>query len=308
MKKEKSCICVIAGHIKPNSLQHTCTVSNIKYLSEVSQKIILINSYKNPSINEEIESKYKDLDIEFIDSINYAGLGHAKWSYCIDNHVDQDFYTDILLTNDSFLLVNSIESMRDLHYTEKYDFTGIVSSREGSWHTQDFLRFYKMKNANKLSSWYKEYQAMMSITGIVEDLTIEEFYQNEKKMISAEINSTSIFPTVGCRYILPLTYKKNIHFDDEMLMDYLQNKDYPVVKIKKMNYTYYNDKSMPKDFNHKTYLQINKDLPFTSKEECVQHFKNHGMMEGRFYKHKQKKELPNYLKPFIEKEIGDVCN
>ena len=56
-----------------------------------------------------------------------------------------------------------------------------------------------------------------------------------------EINSSYIFKNVKVLYKNDISYNGNIHFDNKYLEDYLLNKNYPIIKIKKILGNYYFD-------------------------------------------------------------------
>lgn len=296
-------ICIISAH-SSDADKIVSTAMNIKYLSEISDKIVIVNSkefLKLDPLRNQIEQKYQDVDIEYHYCANLNSLCHGKWCFYIDNFYQHD-YDNIILTNDSFLVIKSLQKVLNLHTKANANMTGLVSSREQKWHCQDFFRIYNKESLKEIITFYKR---SISHSGLMEDVEIldkKRFLDSYHACVKAEIESCQQFSGIECYYTLPLSYKKNINFDNDMLQDYIENKDYPVVKVKKINFTCYKDdysNKLPEDFDAFSYLECNADLPFTKQEYLEEHFMKHGFLEGRMYKKNQELQYPEYLKPHI---------
>lgn len=304
---EKS-LCVIAAH--PSSDLHIkSTVSNIKYFLEICDKIVIVGSKefkKSDPLKDAITKTYPDTEIEYHYFANTANLCHGKWTNYIDNIYEFD-HENILLTNDSFLAIKSLLPLKDMHLSEQNEMTGLVSSREGMWHCQDFIRFYNNDHIKKLIRFYKECNAKHSHFKLVSELDRKRMQQHYDFCVEAERFSCQLFSKQGCLFTLPLSYKKNLNFDNEMLELYIKEKDYPVVKIRKIKYTYYQEdfsEKLPEDFDPEEYKLVNMDLELFSQQMLADHFMKHGSREGRLYKKDQKIILPNFIKSAISKEIS----
>lgn len=306
----KNNLCIIAAHTTSN-LQLDCVCSNLKYFQEISDKIVIVNSKEfrtNDKLKEEIDKKYPDIDIEYQYCANLVNLCHGKWLYYLDNFYYGD-YENLILTNDSFLVINTLKPLVNLHLSENYEMTGLVSSREGKWHCQDFIRLYSNASINKIINFYKENNIKYGHYKLVEEVDNKRKNAHYGYCIEAERESCQLFSKQACLYTLPLSYKKNINFDNDKLKEYIEEKSYPIVKIRKLNFTTYTkdySNNLPEDFDHAEYKSINTDLPFHSKEKLEEHFKQYGHKEGRLYKPNQSVILPEYIQKKVKKEIGYV--
>lgn len=300
-------LCLIAAHTaKKNNIE--CLVANIKYFSKISDKIVIINSKEfrnNDDVKKLIANKYNNINIEYHYCANLVNLCHGKWLYYLDNFYNGD-YENLILTNDSFLVINNLQPMLDLHNSESYEMTGLVSSREGKWHCQDFIRIYSNSSIKKIIDFYKENNLKYGHYKHVDEVDNKRKIKHYEFCIEAERDSCQLFSKQSCLYTLPLSYKKNINFDNKLLEEYITKKDYPIIKIKKMYFTTYDQdysKNLPKDFDHTQYKALNNDLPFHSKDQLEKHFKDYGCAEGRLYKRGQEIILPDFIKRNIKKEL-----
>lgn len=302
-------LCVIAVHSGDNfSIRSTC--SNIKYLKEISDKIVVVNSKNfidNDPLKGCIVKEYGEKDIEFHYCANLISLNHGKWTFYIDNIYRND-YDHIILTNDTFLIIDTLIPFMELHLSENYEMTGLISSREGGWHCQDFLRAYNQESINKAINFYKEKIILNGLFLDVTDVDTTRFYESHKALVEAEISSCQIYSNQACLYTLPLTYKKNLNFDNEKLKEYIETKGYPIIKHRKLRLTEYKRKAIPKDFNAQEYKSINPDLQFPTEVELTKHFKDYGLHEGRLYKKGQNVNLPEYIEKAIEGELYAELN
>ena len=302
-------LCVIAAHTS-SDMHINAACSNIKYLLEIADKVVIVNSKDfevSDRLKEKITSTYPDVDIQYKYCHNYVNLCHGKWCHYLENFYNYD-YEHVLLTNDSFLVINSLKPFKDLHSSKEYEMTGLVSSREGRWHCQDWMRLYRNSSIKTLTSFYQECAAKYNHFKLVSEVDNVRRNHHYSWCVRAEIDSTQLFSPQACLYTLPLGYKSNIHFDNEMLEEYIVNKKYPVVKLKKLNYTIYDEdysKELPDDFDTQQYKFMNPDLQFNNKTHLEQHFMNHGCKEGRLYKCNQKVVIPNYIKQAVKKELLD---
>lgn len=303
----KDTICVIASH--PSSDLHVkCISSNIKYFDEISDKIVIVLSREfqnDDTLKNAINKQYPELNIEYHYFANTANLCHGKWTNYMQNIYDFD-YSNIILTNDSFLVINSLKSLKDLHDSDSYEMTGLVSSREGQWHCQDFLRIYRNEHIKKLINFYNECNARFSHFHLVSDLDNKRLKEHYDNCVGAERQSCQLFSKQSCLFTLPLSYKRNINFDNDLLKEYIEKKNYPIVKIRKLNFTFYEkdySEKLPENFDHLEYKKLNTDLPFSEKESLENHFMKHGHFEGRLYGQTQKINLPDYIKNAIKGEI-----
>ena len=302
-------LCVIAAHSSDElSIKSTC--SNIKYFKEISDKIVIVNSKEfvdYDPLKKCIAKQYGEKDIEFHYCANLISLNHGKWIFYIDNIYKHD-YEHVILTNDTFLVIDTLIPFIELHHSKEHEMTGLISSREGSWHCQDFLRVYNNEAINKAIAFYKEQNILNGLFLDVTDVDATRFQEAHKALVQSEISSCQIHSHQSCLYTMPLTYKKNLNFDNEKLKEYIEEKGYPIIKHRKMHLTEYKRKMIPKDFNPQEYKSVNTDLQFQTEKELTEHFKNHGLHEGRLYKKNQKINLPEYIEKAIEGELNAELN
>ena len=196
---------------------------------------------------------------------NNKFLGQWKWLHTLEKIKNN--FNSFILTNDSFIITRELKDFEEL-FLKDYDMVSIVDSNEGKHHYMDFLRYYSKNCVEELMYFFKEnFNKCSTLLDIINNL---------------EIESTFITSNRSCLYSVDSNYKKNIHFDDNMNDYYLNQLNYPIVKIKKLKYNCYKDQ--PPDFNPKEYKNLHMDLKEMSDKEATIHFKNHGYHEGRPYK------------------------
>jgi len=298
-------LCVIAVH-SDNDLSIKSTCSNIKYFKEISDKIVIVNSKEfidDDPLKKCIDKQYDDKNIEFHYCANLISLNHGKWIFYIDNIYKHD-YDHVILTNDSFLIIDTIIPFIELHLSDNYEMTGMISSREGGWHCQDFLRAYNSDGIIKAVEFYKEKNILNGLFLDVKDVDATRYQEAHKALVNSEIESCQVYSKQACLYTLPLTYKKNLNFDNETLKEYIEDKAYPIIKHRKLGFTEYKRKIIPKDFNPQEYKSINPDLNFPTEQELTQHFKEYGLHEGRLYKKDQEVNLPEFIAKAVEGELN----
>ena len=298
-------LCVISVH-SDNDLSIKSTCSNIKYLKEISDKIVIVNSKEfidDDPLKKCIVKEYGDKNIEFHYCANLISLNHGKWIFYIDNLYKDDF-DHVVLTNDTFLIIDTLMPFLELHLSDNYEMTGLVSSREYAWHCQDFLRIYNSTAIAKAISFYKEKIILNGLFLGVDDVDGTRYHEARRALIEAEISSCQIYSNQACLYTLPLSYKKNMNFDNEKLREYIEKKGYPVIKHRKLGFTEYKRKGLPKDFKPQDYKNLNPDLVLRSEEESTEHFKDYGVYEGRLYKQNQIVNTPDFIEKAIEGELN----
>jgi hypothetical protein len=88
----------------------------------------------------------------------------------------------------------------------------------------------------------------------------------------------------------------------------LNELDYPIVKIKKINSNFYHNTDFPEDFNGEIYKSLHPDL--INIPDPVEHFTHCGIPEGRLYKHNQiiniNPRLKEYLLDYVSKN-SNIC-
>ena len=286
-------LCIVACHTS-SELKIKSLVSNIKYFDEISDHIHIINSdeFKDQNI-ESLLKDYPSITYSYIP--NSRLLCQGKWKHYLESN-DYSQYDKVILTNDSFLVVHSLKPV--LKKSQNYEMYGINDSREGKYHVTDYFRIYTKSGIKTLLDYYND---RISKFSLVKSLEVIQ---------KLEVMSTHAFDdyTYGAYHNINLAFKSNIFYDDEILEDIL-SKGFPVIKLKKIEYTKYEDvdgTELPKDFVHKEYQALHSDLEGFENRIVEQHFMKHGRKEGRPYKKNQVLIRPKYLMKAVEKEIGNV--
>jgi hypothetical protein len=200
------------------------------------------------------------------------------------NKNDCDHYDHVVLANDSVLITRSLKDFRSL-LDPATEMVALTDSNQTRFHYPDFLRAYNQQGLKKIKHFY----------------TIKRpFISNFQSVVQVyELESSTIFHSVRVLFKSP-DEPVNIHFDNALLANYLYFKNYPLVKIKKINNNEYPDNHVPLDFKVSEYKKINVDLSELTDEQARLHFINCGMKEGRYYKTNQPQNklelLENYLR------------
>ena len=322
--------CLIACHTS-NDIKYDAIIHNLPYYTDICDAIYIINSneYKGEIekridkskyiINNELsdqdiadykknnrdlgrlsnnelighwerhgkEEKRKINDKLFINIVydeNTHLLCQGKWYNAIKKYKLEG---NFILTNDSIFIVNSMDKFNST-IQKDYDMVTIFESYEQKPHYTDMLRYYSRIGITKLLKHYEDNFSKIKKTKHMDYKLVIHFL---------EIGSTNIVSNKTSVYKSPENYRKNIHFDDRMNKLMLEDKNYPIVKIKKINIIQYNNQ-VPKDFDPNIYKLIHNDLKTMSDRDSHKHFINYGMKEGRKYKSKQKIILPDYLQKY----------
>ena len=212
-------LCIIACHTD-KEYKIKILINNIKYFQEISYDIIIINSneFKNLNIETLLEKIYDLSNITFMYTENNNLICHGKYMDAIDK-TDMDEYSNIILTNDSFLIVNSLIPFKNL-CTKDTELVGIQDSYEIKYHLTDYLRCYNIEGLKKIYKYYKE--------------NIPKITDFQSCIMIYEVDSLKIFNNYSVLFKMNSNYKKNMNYDDGVLKDYLENKNYPIIKLKKL--------------------------------------------------------------------------
>ena len=333
---ENNILTVIACHTNSN-IKINALVHNIKYFMELSNTIVIINSLEFKSLNIEkmindayfskniilndiltddlcynYREKYSDLssmnneelnqhwvnygkeekrnfsfpvyNIYFDYLKNDKFIAHGKWLFFF-NKIHASNYTNFILTNDSFIISRSLFDLK-LLIDKDTELVALLESDEMIHHYSDFLRVYNHNGLNKILKYIES-----NMSKITDFKSVIKIY---------EIDSSHIFNSVKILYKNIYKHRENIHFHNEYLVDYLYDKNYPIIKIKKILYHFYLNKNIPDDFNNVEYKNLNSDLVGMSDEDAMSHFKNYGVFEGRPYKNNQVKNIYPPLKTYLK--------
>ena len=246
--------------------------NNIKKFSEVSNIIYLINTdcyhgiledslkkHKNLIVNNKLNEENKKKYLDYNPDLAYTDLqeryescgikedrkipetksiyisyvknsvlsGQAKWYNCLSEIVNK--YSKFIVTNDSFILVNSIAPFMKFCKSNNNEMTGLLDSYESKYHYPDFLRYY---NKNGIKKWLRFYE--VNKYNVKNQLDLMNYI---------EIDSTNLTTNKNCFYkvnsIFENTKQKNIHYIDSVNEKYLNEYNYPVIKLKKLTFTKY---------------------------------------------------------------------
>ena len=84
-----------------------------------------------------------------------------------------------------------------------------------------------------------------------------------------------------------------------MMSEWVGNVKYPIVKLKYLT-TLEQDFYIPEDFDEIEYKRLHSDLSDLPVEEARDHFRKHGMQEGRAYKSTQR---PKMISPVVMNKL-----
>ena len=335
-------VSVMACHSE-NSNKINAIINNVNYLQEISDIIYIIDTdfLKNNNLIQLLQDVYPDACINYnltdkkaIQYINdnpdlssmsideakhhFKIIGHkesnrlhlfscfifvfycenygycyGKWRHFYENIATEIKYKNYILTNDSFLITRSLSEFDSLVKSNKFDLISLNSSNEISYHYSDFLRNYNLDAMNTY------------INFITSKLIIYSEFQSVIENI--EIPSFKLFNKRKCIYEIEPDYFNNIHFDNDKIMHYLNELNYPIVKIKKIGFPCYGDMStVPSDFDPIEYVKLYQDLKNIKDPYC--HFLNHGMKENRYYKKHQKIYIYPPLKEYLLDYVSQNSN
>ena len=288
-----STITIIACHTNTN-LKIQCLIHNIGIFIKISTKIVICNSYefKHQNIESMVISTYPDsiniIDFKYIQNDSF--VCHSKWNHVINHYYSTlSNYHHFILTNDSYLYIKDTDELSNF-IDVNYEMQTILISNEVHNHYTDFLRIYNFSGIIKINNFYKWFMT-----------------ENKNKPVAfqdiingLEMKSHIIFDKKNGLYEEPDTI--NINFIEPYKKKYIEETKYPIIKIKAIQNTFYEDKQLPDDFDPQVYKLMHADLShLITDKEIISHFSNFGMLEGRIYKHRQDKHVPSYVKSYLNK-------
>lgn len=260
---------------------------------EEAKKHFLTHGYKEPCRLNIFSSFIFVLYCE-----NY-GYCYGKWQHFYENIANDTKYKNYILTNDSFLITRPLNDFGSLIKSDKYDLISLNASNKMSYHYTDFLRNY---NSASIDIYIKFLSTQLSLCENFLDL-----------IQYIEVPSYKLFDNCACLYDSEPGFFENIHFADDKIMHYLNELNYPVVKIKKINCNYPPDMNnnvpiLPKDFNRDDYRRFYPDLK--NVVDLEEHYLKNGYFENRCYKKGQYvfiyPPLKKYLLNYSSKR-RDIC-
>lgn len=290
-------ICLMQCHTN-NELKYEVIEHNIDYISEICDHIVINNSLEfNLGYLENRLKRFEDkVTIEYNYYENDHTICAGKLFEYLRKNIDfvSQSFNKCIVTNDSFVLVNSLKPFEKLMTENNYDLYGILSSRERAFHYPDFLRAYSSDGIITLKDF------------IAKKLRLCRDKEDVINLI--EIASTWEYENLGCLYEGDIKYKFNIHFDDKFLKEYLTKANYPIVKLRYLVKTNYDTESfyLPEDFDPFEYKSIHKDLQWMDEIDATKHFLKIGIFEGRKYKRGQGNSCPHYLKKILSEKCPGI--
>lgn len=275
----------IACHSK-NDFTVSVIIHNLSVFLPVSKKIVICDSENmNNNLEKKIKEAYPDdiHKIEFMYVENNEFYCYHKYCTIIDEYCYMlDEYDKIILTNDSYIYAKNNNVLSTMLNTD-IDVQSILESYEIKYHLTDFLRIYSYKALINIHMYYKL-------------LIIDPKYKNisNAKLIQLfEIGSTTLFKNHSSFF--KEQQPININFIEPYRKDYLLKTEYPIIKNKIFYFANYSSNQLPDDFNPSVYKKLHYDLSKLTDNDAINHFKNHGIKEGRKYKYNQKIVLPDYI-------------
>ena len=286
---------IIACHTS-NDIKISALKYNISRFKKLSKSMFVVNSSEFKGL---IEDKIPGVKVNYVDNDHL--LCNSKWAWMLDKIIDK--FDSFILTNDSFMIVNSLDRFYKTYNSARFDHThnqmvSIVDSNEPigeeywgvdgeSYHYPDFLRWYSREGIRSWLNYYNENH---------------EKCENTQDVINImEIGTSFAIEPNDSAYHVKSDYAGNIHFDNMMMSEWVGNVRYPIVKLKYLT-TLESDFYIPKDFDGLEYKRLHSDLSDLPVEEAREHFKNHGMKEGRAYKPTQR---PNKISPVVMKMLPE---
>ena len=114
-----------------------------------------------------------------------------------------------------------------------------------------------------------------------------------------ELDSLKIFNSTN--YLFCEKEPINIHFIEPYCQNYLEKYNYPIIKIKKLQFTTYTNINYDlHPFIPEIYKSLHIDLSEFNDDELKNHFFNIGINEGRKYYINQPTIISEYLYNFIK--------
>jgi hypothetical protein len=199
------------------------------------------NANKKVSTDKVINIYFKYYD-------NDVYICQGKWlMYLMSSQDNFIKYNNFILTNDSFIISNSLKNFGDLKFlnTEMY---GLVASNQIKYHYTDFLRGYNKTGIKKIINYYNDNKYL--IKNYMDAIMIYE------------IDSTYIFHNKKVLYENMYNYDGNLHFDEDIMKDYLLHKNYPIIKLRYIR----SKNKMPEFLNN--YLKTNNIKNITEIQTC----------------------------------------
>jgi hypothetical protein len=219
LQNPKKTLCVMACHAD-SPLKFNTIMNNINFIKPIVNDIILVNS-SNLNTNG-FFSKLKMTGLDFSTCENDDRLCYSKYIHVYDKFNFGE-YRNIILCNDSFIIVKSLKKFQKA-FLKDNEMTSLTSSNEIKYHYTDYLRCYNSTAIHTIIDYYKK---------LNETVYKPDYSELVKKY---ELDSTSLFSKKTTIYNAEKNYYGNINFDKNKISIYLNNKDFPIIKIKALHF------------------------------------------------------------------------
>lgn len=195
-----------------------CLKRNLSHFSKLSKEIHITNSTEfKGKIEASIDPNKFEAKVYIDYQENSNLLCHDKW-YKKIKQLELDKYEGFILTNDSFLIINSLQNFQNLYTNKPKDLTGICDSYQLKYHFPDFLRHYSKKGLIKWVDYFEK--------------TKGECSSFQDMIDFMEVNSSEIFSSKQALYQNSTTWPDNPHYKHQQILDICESVNYPTMKIK----------------------------------------------------------------------------
>lgn len=222
-KNNKKYLVIMACHCD-FEIKLSAIKNNLKYFSFNNMDKIVINSTNLPynKTVSDICSRYNNMKYYEIENSKLVDFG--KWVHVLQNLIDYNSYDYIILTNDSYIIHNSINHFFNLMYKYNVDLFGYNDSSELKYHYQSYL-FGLRKDVvpifiNKINSSIVKINCFWDVV-LNYEINMCDWFSNNKTFLN-----------IGN---LASNKSKNVFFNNDQLYNPLKNTDLlPFTKIKRI--------------------------------------------------------------------------
>lgn len=211
---------VIASHIK-SSLQLDILKNNILYFEKPNMDIIIVYSKENTSSSFDLTGLSKNI-INTIEIENNHYLDFGKWIHTLRN-TEYSCYSNIVFTNDSYVLTGPIDSYLQKMYEKNYELYGFTDSTEIKYHYQSYLFYIQSSQIHKLTELFMNH--------------VNDIHVAWDVVLYYELNLESMFSNKSCHLKIgdiEKNMRKNILFVNDSLYEELLCLGYlPIIKVKR---------------------------------------------------------------------------
>ena len=165
--KPQNTLCIFACHFKNNSIPKYLKL----YLQEINKycsKLLLINSSEAFVINDSHFIKANEIEVLILPN---HGHDFGSWMRGLAS-IDISKYENLVLANDSCLLIQPLDQFFNWAQNEDLDFGGLINSNEKKYHIQSYLTIYNKNGMNELAKQYAKCGILDSKKKIVKQYEI----------------------------------------------------------------------------------------------------------------------------------------